>query len=840
MIPRLTISPISSVYAPLDRLEIQAERNGRLRVMDPRGRVYCDAPLSGARSVVVGGTIGTHIALLTDEEGRLLAEATFTVRCETKIADSAGRFSALLEQLEDTILNEWTSGSSKYLRINSKRYKYYVSWLRDHVHTLKGMRYFDQEVKTGIELYGDHPREDGMIWDKCKEMCHSELQNGRDIEFADGDYVRKIPGNPTRRWMRIPVENDVEYLFVEGLYLAWRASGDTAWMQSYLRPAMRALDYSVTSPVRWSHRFSLLKRGYTIDSWDFQTVEDARRSGSMMRINPEKTEFNIFHGDNTGYANSCRYLAEMLAAAGMETEALQYRERAAAIIDRLRALSWNGRFFTHMIPEQETAIRDLGDTETAEQITMANAYALNRGIPESDAEAIIEAYLRLRRETAESAPAEWFNCYPPFEKGFHVPKWEYMNGGISTIVAGELSRGAFAHGHETYGVDILLRVSEIARQYGGELPNCLKGRRTDRGPSKTAGHSFFPIDIDAYAHAALRSPPLFDIGGLAEVGPVYRSVPFRIAGGDQAKEARMLALARAEGFKDHVTIDIGRACGAICFLHTAAGKLGGWDKMSLVVPGMVRSQTVVGRIEVEYQDGTSAVEYVQTNRNLENCVLPPPDMVQGHARRTGPYRIAWQGKNDTIDNVGVFLYCYQNPHPDKPIARLRLIGGASDRYWLVAGITLADKPIDFDDSALSYGIPSMWGASALVQSLLEGLAGITETAPGFGSARIAPRWAAANETEAEASVVYPASGGYAKYRYRFDPKTERIDIDLATCADEQRFEILLPNGYTGGRVLVDGEPASEIESLCRNRSTYVCFTTAGVNPKSVRVLLERQ
>ena len=41
---------------------------------------------------------------------------------------------------------------------------------------------------------------------------------------------------------------------------------------------------------------------------------------------------------------------------------------------------------------------------------------------------------------------------------------EYMNGGISTLVAGELAKGAFDHGLEAYGADILERLWKLAQR----------------------------------------------------------------------------------------------------------------------------------------------------------------------------------------------------------------------------------------------------------------------------------------------------------------------------------------------------------------------------------------
>ncbi len=446
-----------NIFKPLDKVEIEKVGRGKIVVYDGEVRKYVESDAGDITQFMVSGSLGNHIVFYLDENDKIQDKITFKVDCKTEIKENTGKYETLLNRLYNTLYQDWTKGYTKFLRIRGKQYKYYVSWLRDHVHALKGMKYWDSDIKTGIELYSDSQREDGMIWDKCKEMCHSEKQTWRDIEFARGDFVRKIPGNPTRRWMRIPVENDVEFLYLEGIYYTWKACGDDQWMEEQLDNAIKAVQYSTSDDYRWSDKYQLLKRGYTIDTWDFQSADDVKRNstGTIMRINPETGEFNIFYGDNTGMAVSCEYLAEMLRVVGRENEAEKYEKLANNLRDRLNKISWNGNFYTHMVPENPDVKRDLGDTPTEKQVTLSNAYSLNRGIEHNKCVEIIKTYQKIKEEMPESSPGEWYNCYPPFEKGFHLDKWEYMNGGVSTITAGELARGAFEHGYEKYGVDIL-------------------------------------------------------------------------------------------------------------------------------------------------------------------------------------------------------------------------------------------------------------------------------------------------------------------------------------------------------------------------------------------------
>ncbi|MGF1449514.1 MAG: hypothetical protein ACFB20_08870, partial [Opitutales bacterium] len=209
----LKLHPHQRTYAPLDQLTVRlpvevAGKAARCTVFAAAGRAYFQADpgqAPGEVAFTLSGALGTQLILLADAEGRTLALQTLRLATETDIDDSAsdGRFRKLFHRLYDTMEQDWFSGYQKSLRIHGKRYRYYVSWLRDHVHALKGMKYFDHDVKTGIELYADSQREDGMIWDKCKRMLHSDLQNYRDYEFAEGDFIRKIPGHPQRRWQRV-------------------------------------------------------------------------------------------------------------------------------------------------------------------------------------------------------------------------------------------------------------------------------------------------------------------------------------------------------------------------------------------------------------------------------------------------------------------------------------------------------------------------------------------------------------------------------------------------------------------------------------------------------------
>ena len=65
------------------------------------------------------------------------------------------------------------------LEWRGKSYAYYVPWLRDHVHTMKGFKYFDGSGAGAVDFFRETQREDGMIWDFfCRRPGAQLLRDG--------------------------------------------------------------------------------------------------------------------------------------------------------------------------------------------------------------------------------------------------------------------------------------------------------------------------------------------------------------------------------------------------------------------------------------------------------------------------------------------------------------------------------------------------------------------------------------------------------------------------------------------------------------------------------------
>jgi len=810
---------------PLEQVTLTGVGRGTASVRDALGREYFHAKAAKGVRFRVGGALGRHTVVVKD--GRKAARTlTFPVAARTEIEDDGGRFAELLQVLLATMLRFNEVGITRW---NGRIYKFFVCWLRDHVHTLKGMKYFHPELQSAIDLYRQSQREDGMIWDNVHPR--GPEPNGWDMRFSYGGFIRPFD-DYTAEFKRIPVENDVEYLFVEGLYYTWKATGDDGWMQRSLDAAIKAINYSVTSPYRWSEEFQLLKRGFTIDTWDFQPEQDARISaegdptisafGDAMVVRPGHTRFGVMFGDNTGCAASCRYLAEMLRHVGRRKEADKFSRRARDIMQRLDKLAWNGRHYIHHVAEGGVK-RDLG-VDLDKQVSLSNAYSLNRGLTHEQCVAIIKTYQRIKAELPPGSPGEWYTIYPPFERGFggHNRKWQYMNGGVTPIVGGELAHGAFEHGFEEYGVDILRRLLDLAKAHRGHLHCTFTGSIPEPPPRR-----FVPMDISALANTDLSGQGAPGVPGWTGEGandlhemPVGRQtlagVEFLIP--DPATNGRRgcIGLSPKQGHSPRLEMPVGRTAGSIYILHTVSNLPEG----------------VAGQVILEYADGSRHVQDIIRGRHVTGWWMPEA-CGPGAGRPTTA--VAWRGKNEICSNVGVLAYGMDNPHPDRKIERIVLEGPRAGGLWLVLGVTLCDRQVYLPPSTVSFGIPDNWGAAAVVYALIEGLVGAKDEGVAFEPALLAPRWAAAGVDRAGATVTYPASGGYVAYQYRHDPKRKRLTILATGSGQTCRCHLLLPKGAAETvSVRSDGKDLDFATSTVE-ASRYVDFALDAASPREVAI-----
>ena len=321
-------------------------------------------------------------------------------------------------------------------------------WIRDYSDMLRGVKYFEKDLKSTIDHFAETQAENGRIFDYFTT------------------FPEKLPCEKENwtKYVRVPVEADVEYRFVKAAYLAWQASGDDRWIQRLLPRMEKALNYVLSHPWYWDEEKELVKRAYTIDTWDFAYTAGAH-DWLQFQITPD-TFWGIMHGDNSGYYEAFRIMALLFDYFQDKKQAGSWKARADALQARMNKVCWNGRFYTHFVKISSVSIPDVDESA---QLSLSNPMDINRGAATHEmAVSIVREYLERREKS--SAFAEWFSIDPPFPDGIFgdekLRMGAYVNGGIMPLVGGELAKAAFDHGFEEYGVDILKRYYDLVSTSG--------------------------------------------------------------------------------------------------------------------------------------------------------------------------------------------------------------------------------------------------------------------------------------------------------------------------------------------------------------------------------------
>jgi hypothetical protein len=602
------------------------------------------------------------------------------------------------------------------------------------------------------------------------------------------------------------VESHVEQYFVEGLYGTWKATGDTEWMKGKLDNAIRALRQVTKSPYRWSEKYNIMHRGFTIDTWDYVSDDQQRFGHTVFMVYLGKSEFGVFHGDNTNFILQCRNLAEMLKVAGRAEDAPEFEKLADDVEKRLNALAWNGDFYTHWIAENPDYKPDVG-VDMSIQVSLSNAYALNRGVAHDKCVSILKTYQRIRREMPPSSPGEFYGIYPPFQRDFTLNApglvWEYCNGGVLTNIGGELAHGAFEHGFESYGSDILSRLKAIADRYRGYLPCTLRGRAVE-----TPERTFQQLSIKGQANAChgktATGVPLWsdqqdlNLADLPTGTQEFQGVTFQVLDPVQSPYRSCMVLSRQAPYTQSVTVPAGAKASSIYLLDAAdargsAGMLLTWH----------------------YTDGSSELVDVPSH----GWDFPADSKYAKEGPRTqDTYRVAWKHSTPDEQECGVYASGINNPHPEREIASLEFgVAGARNR-WLILAVTLSSAPVFFtpyDD--LSSGIPDGWTGS-VVYALIEGLAGVKDEGAAFSRTALTPRWDSAKVPSAEVTVRYPASTGYCSYKYH--AHEHKLEVEFTGSAEDFAVQILLPPNRSARTARLNGQ---EIKTTYRKieQSSYL-------------------
>ena len=349
------------------------------------------------------------------------------------------------------LLRNTINGERSLVFVDGRKMMVNKNWIRDHVHVLKAMRHWEYDYAGYVDFTLRHQRADGCILELVKQADDHHWR------YAAPESRKFFPDD-NLAMCRLDIEADVEYLLVEGATYCYRISGDDAWLARALPRLEKAIDYMTSDPKRWDAAHGLVKRGYTIDTWDFTYEPASVTNRTLTAATPQA----IMHGDNSGVYQAMAQLAWLNGRLGRTAKAAAWRARADALKAAMYKHLWNGRFFFHQLPLNVPPV----DAHERERLSLSAAYDMNRGLmPVADCRKTIEEFRR-RRQTTECF-AEWFTVDPPYDFTFaRHPRGDYVNGGVCLFTAGELAKAALENGYEAYGWDILVRVKEMAARDG--------------------------------------------------------------------------------------------------------------------------------------------------------------------------------------------------------------------------------------------------------------------------------------------------------------------------------------------------------------------------------------
>lgn len=320
-------------------------------------------------------------------------------------------------------------------------------WIRDYSDMIRAFRYFEKDLQSTIRHFADTQSGKGRIFDYFTT------------------FPEKPPGERENwtKYVRVPVEADVEYRLIKAAWISWQASGNDNFILDLIPCFEKALSYIMNSWY-WDEEKFLVKRPYTIDTWDFAYTA-GKHNWLQFQIN-DNTFWGYMHGDNSGYYEAFLIMSVWYSYFGKHKKAAEWRSKAEKIKEALNSICWNGKYYSHFVKITPVTITSVDESL---QLSLSNPMNINRGVTTAEmAVSIIKEYQRRKDESGSFA--EWFSIHPPFPDGIFgdekLVAGAYCNGGIMPLVGGELARAAFENGMEKYGANILKSYYNLISESG--------------------------------------------------------------------------------------------------------------------------------------------------------------------------------------------------------------------------------------------------------------------------------------------------------------------------------------------------------------------------------------
>ena len=261
--------------------------------------------------------------------------------------------------------------------IDSKVLMCDINWIRDHVHVTKAMRHWEYHLDSFLNFIIDTQREDGQFYELIKQYddYHWQMVN---------EDCRVMYPDDNLALVRLELEADIEYLVVEGAVYLYRITGDDRWLEKVLPKLEKGIDYIMSDEKRWDADHGLVKRPFTIDTWDFRY--DAAPNDRRIA---KDTPMSVMHGDNSGVYQAMLQLSWLNRRLNREEKAKIWEQRAETLRENMIKYLWNGNFFIHQLHLNHSGADDLENT----RLSLSNTYDINRGVTDTEqSRKIIEEY----------------------------------------------------------------------------------------------------------------------------------------------------------------------------------------------------------------------------------------------------------------------------------------------------------------------------------------------------------------------------------------------------------------------------------------------------------------
>ena len=407
----------------------------------------------------------------------------------------------------DALMGEFIMGlrnivteSRRLIFIDGKVIAANNNWMRDHVYIMDAFKHWEYDNRSFLDFILQNQTEKGFFYEmiKQKDDIHWSFVNKDCYKMYDDDNMALI---------RLELEADIEYLVVLCALKIYQTDGDIEYIRRILPKLEKGINYDTSDEKRWDKERGLVKRPFTVDTWDFTNEPNASTDRTI-----HLDKMSIMHGDNSGVYAAMKTLSFFRRKIGDIKQAENWDKRAENIKANMFKYLWNGNFFIHQLHINHKGIDNLENI----RLSLSNTYDINRGVTDLvQSRKIISEYMRRRTET--DAFAEWFTIEPPYEKFSKFSKGEYINGAISPFTGGELAKAAFENGFEKYGYDIIKRFQKL--YFKDKNIYFLYNRKTGENQTSGAGPS-------AWGAAAILSAIEEGLAGIKDLDSKYDILGF--------------------------------------------------------------------------------------------------------------------------------------------------------------------------------------------------------------------------------------------------------------------------------------------------------------------------